>query len=565
MILFPQTLSAIISSIFKSSAVKGLVYLPFDLLSGYQESTGVTALYAPGQGIIDPPVGLRLDKSRGLALGPELVTNGDFTTNTDGWTASALSGGAASTLSVVADRMRVTNTGTTYGTALQQIATVVGKTYRVRADLFSSAPGISANVRVGSTAAGLEYGSLDAVGTSNIGAGFHFVATGTVAHITLLTQNVLNASSDYDNISVREIPGLHSLQATSASRPALSRRYNPLVGTENILDAAWTKSNTVAITGAKIAAAATSAVHAIFQAAYSAAVIGLTYTHTLELKAAEYGWAIAMVQLNGTSYGRYINLATGALGGNYINAPSAISVPVLTADGYWKVSISAVATGVNPVYSSVYLVTADTGSPAFLGDGVSGIFLRKMQVDIGPVAPYQSITNISTYDASVSPIFERFDGLDDGYGLTFAAGTLPGDTDAFYAVRRLSSGKFVIGHASIAGSFIAYGDSADAVALACSGVGTPTYWVNGTAVAGGAATTRAQLAAAIPVGQWVILEIRNLDLSLWAGYRFGDYTGALFNGANAGEWLCPAQTDAMRRKIRQRMSIECTQGQAVVV
>ena len=49
----------------------------------YQDSNGETPVTAVGE-----PVGLMLDKSKGLAQGPELVVNGDFATNS-GWIVGA--------------------------------------------------------------------------------------------------------------------------------------------------------------------------------------------------------------------------------------------------------------------------------------------------------------------------------------------------------------------------------------------------------------------------------------------------------------------------------------------
>ena len=53
-----------------------------DFTTLFQDAAGTTPVTGYEQF-----VGLRLDKSRGLVLGSELVTNGTFDTNTTGWTA----------------------------------------------------------------------------------------------------------------------------------------------------------------------------------------------------------------------------------------------------------------------------------------------------------------------------------------------------------------------------------------------------------------------------------------------------------------------------------------------
>jgi len=58
----------------------GVWYDPSSINTLYQDYQGVTPVTAVGE-----PVGLMLDKSEGLAQGPELVTNGDFATNLSGW------------------------------------------------------------------------------------------------------------------------------------------------------------------------------------------------------------------------------------------------------------------------------------------------------------------------------------------------------------------------------------------------------------------------------------------------------------------------------------------------
>ena len=94
---------------------QGVWYDPSDMTTMFQDSAGTTPVTA-----VEQPVGLLLDKSKGLVLGPELVVNGTFDTNTAGW-ATGFAGSAA-TLSVVNQRLRITKTSTAaFGDAVQQI------------------------------------------------------------------------------------------------------------------------------------------------------------------------------------------------------------------------------------------------------------------------------------------------------------------------------------------------------------------------------------------------------------------------------------------------------------
>src|SRR3990167_8241272 len=60
---------------------QGIWLDPSDFTTMYQDSAGTTPVTA-----VEQSVGLILDKSKGLVLGPELVTNGGFDSDTTGWT-----------------------------------------------------------------------------------------------------------------------------------------------------------------------------------------------------------------------------------------------------------------------------------------------------------------------------------------------------------------------------------------------------------------------------------------------------------------------------------------------
>ena len=60
------------TAIFERPDTAGLWYDPQDLSTLFQDPQGTLPVYRPGTGQVDPPVGLMLDKSQGLELGPEL-------------------------------------------------------------------------------------------------------------------------------------------------------------------------------------------------------------------------------------------------------------------------------------------------------------------------------------------------------------------------------------------------------------------------------------------------------------------------------------------------------------
>ena len=152
-----------------------------------------------------------------------------------------------------------------------------------------------------------------------------------------------------------------------------------------------------------------------------------------------------------------------------------------------------------------------------------------------------------TFEVQVVVQYTTFDGLDDG--MSTGAITLGADMDCFVAVRRTSATGILL--YTTAGSGVYLGALDATAGAASAGAGTPTYAVNGVDVAGGTGTTRTQLAAAIPIGSWVVLEIRNANLSAWATLAMGAYTGFPMGMDFAQTIVCPAGDAAARQKNRQ--------------
>lgn len=206
------------SSLF-TTGVNGAWYDPSDLSTLYQNAAGTTPVTA-----MEQPVGLMLDKSKGLVLGSELVTNGDFSTDTwwskdAGWTI----GGVAS--------FSNTSAGNLYRANLLTI----GKTYKIEFDLTVTAQYVA-----------FLSGNLSPQTAFNTSG--HKAVYLTATSTTFSLYAAANAIVSIDNISVRELPGNHAFNSSgnSANFPVLSARYNLLTKTEDFSDAVWSKSNQIA-------------------------------------------------------------------------------------------------------------------------------------------------------------------------------------------------------------------------------------------------------------------------------------------------------------------------------
>jgi hypothetical protein len=197
------------ASLFSGGA-KGAWYDPSDFSTLFQDSANATPVTA-----VEQSVGLMLDKSQGLVLGSNVVTNGTFNSDTS-WTKGTswtISGGTA-------------NAGGT-GSSLTQAVTFVANTlYKVTYTVTSIASGnIKAQFQ----------GGTAVVGTvrSTVGTFTEYLSSGNNTTLAMVSGGT-SPDAKIDNITVEALPGNHASQTTAASRPVLRARYNNFVGTATL-------------------------------------------------------------------------------------------------------------------------------------------------------------------------------------------------------------------------------------------------------------------------------------------------------------------------------------------
>ena len=199
-------LDVLIKALF-TSGEQGFAYDPNDLTTLYQDAAGAIPVTAAGQ-----PVGLMLDKSKGLVLGAELAEAGGFDnatkwTKETGWSVSGGNGIA-------------TNAN---GSIFQDVPSTAGRTYLISGTILSRSTG---SVRL------LADGADVPIVTTSIPRVFSYIVRASLATIKIGFRSIDGFTGTVDNVSVRELAGNHAYQTTSAARPILQQ--TPILGDELI-------------------------------------------------------------------------------------------------------------------------------------------------------------------------------------------------------------------------------------------------------------------------------------------------------------------------------------------
>lgn len=323
-------------SLFQS-AEPGVWYDPSDLSTMYQRSA--TNLVTPAE--IGVPVSLMLDKSRGLARGPQLIVNGDFSAGTTSWTAGV------STLSTSGGRLLITATGT-YGRAEQSFTTVIGDVYEFSASFERG----TAALAYMSPASGTDYTSSATSGSIS----FVFTATSTSTLISIgIFAGAAGDTVFWDNVSVRRIAGTHAAQTTLSARPTLGR--HPVTGIRNLMtqtsvfnNAAWIKTNT-AVTANSVTAPDGTTTADTVTANASAGSGQQVYQQLTTLGSGSYEYSIYAKQGSGATDSNLFGVRNQTTAVNYAILSIDYSTGVITqtagfgatatsvGNGWWRIAI----------------------------------------------------------------------------------------------------------------------------------------------------------------------------------------------------------------------------------
>jgi hypothetical protein len=465
-------------------------------VTAYVENTGITPVTAPGQGAADCVIGFLKDKRLGDERGPELFSDGELSAAT-GWTLEngwSVSGGKL--------RYAVTGTGRD---AHKAVTTTAGRWYEVTFTIDSMSAGQLGAYSLESSNA------TSAAFSASIGARrYLFAATGASMSIRIRTSAAGSGDIVIDNISVRELPGNHATQATTASKPVLTARYNLLTQTEAFDNAAWTKSNLTIAADATTAPTGTTTADKLVETAVSAAHVA---THTFSSSAASYTARIAFKAAersigyirfydgsSGLGYATYFNLGTGAVG----TSDAGNTATIQDIGGGWFLCSVARTMGASAGSQAQIGTAAVDGTISFLGDITKGIYvwgadLRTSADAALSIPAYQRVTDASNYDTAGFKEYDKLDGLDDGVASATGGGGSAGffwcgavrviggagasrsiwsdvGTNTGYRVRLTSTNKLALG----AGDNVAFTSATTAEDAAVGSTYVLTVWDDGT-------------------------------------------------------------------------------------
>ena len=218
--------------VFSRPSRTGIWYNPQDLTTLYQDAQGTLPVYRPGTGLVDPPVGLMLDKSQVMELGPELWTG--VLTAVDG------AGGSAGAYNQATGELSNAASGTaSYLPTFRGPALTNYTFYRIRLKFSGNLDPLHSFVLSLSGSAGSFIdGGVTGAAIRAGGGEIEYIgrsdgSTGVLAKIN--TNGTTTWSGLFiESISIREIKGYHAYQATTTARPTLSGRYNLLTATETL-------------------------------------------------------------------------------------------------------------------------------------------------------------------------------------------------------------------------------------------------------------------------------------------------------------------------------------------
>ncbi len=382
----------------------------------YQDEKGLTPVTGLGQS-----VGEMLDKSQGLKFGDELVVNGTYDSNINGWTVPS---GSASTISYSNGALAATRGNEAIAVSTLSTPVVTGKTYRLEFDIVSkSHDGGWVYVKLNSffTSQNSTYGKSTGKKI------YTFTATSGANAIEIFAGGIGVFDFVIDNVSVKEIQGSHATQSDSTKRPVFARhpergRVNLLKYTEEFDNGFWSKNQSTVSSNLIVAPDGTNTADKIVESNTNsnhyvqgtATLNGTALTGTCYIKAGERTFVRLRINGSSSSVRAWFNLSNGTV--DSVDAGGTASIED-AGNGWYRCQLTEINNTTSGTGGlQVFLQTAGSFQTSYQGDGSSGVYVWGAQLEEANEATgYQKV--VDDYDITESGYksvyYLQFDGIND--------------------------------------------------------------------------------------------------------------------------------------------------------
>jgi len=368
-----------------------------------------------------------LDKSKGLAQGPEEITNGDFSNGLTGWVTSG-------SVSIVSGSAHLTNTSTYGAQAFQGVSGLtVGKFYKLTLDTEAISGDSSWYID--------DFLGVYVQGVTSSQGRHSYTLQATATSFTLQFKKFGIGVVSLDNVSVTEIQGSHATQPTSTKRPIYARHpeggiRNLLNYTEQFDNGYWTKQGSTITANATIAPDGTTTADKV-SATSTNSWLKRTFNTSNLLTFSCYYKAAGNNTVRHNFYtgvDRYIVISLSD--GSVITGTGTTSYEVEDAgNGWWRVSITVQGSGstIQQAQPARYYSGATNGTDGVYAwatiqqaqparyysgatNGTDGVYAWGAQLEEAAEASnYQKVvTDIDVTESGVGEVYYlKFDGTDD--------------------------------------------------------------------------------------------------------------------------------------------------------
>ena len=408
--------------------IPGLVgYWKADPAYAYEDYTNQTTPTVGGV------VGKVLDLSAPASLGSELVVNGTMDSVTTPWSTGVQSPANCTTRALDNGRLKMVcvDAGLSYSFLIQVFnATLqLGAEYQLSCEIECTVP-IKLAVFNATNQANAIFSTTYQPGVYVVSRPIHLAVTNSVSiHFSMESEigsNVVGGTLWIDNVSLKKIGPNNAIQSTTANKPILRKTpttgiywadsntstsalnvalSDTVLGRRNLLqyseqlEAGWTKTrvsigvdSTTTWDGVQIADkviedTSSAANHYL---TINSLVVGATTTINLEVKSAERS-VIEIKAGSSTTTALWFDATNNTFStiGGAITAYSSSAL----GSGWYRIKFTCV-----PPSSTALTISLINGSSNYTGDGTSGIYITRIQAELGSVATdYQKITNVPAY------------------------------------------------------------------------------------------------------------------------------------------------------------------------